>query len=263
MAWKDYEALYASVPRAKPGVKAVPVIVADPKIGPWTGNQNLGSTRVWDPDALGRQTIFKMPEWGMPQVWTVSLGLDSTGSNWDGVASFDLTAEVVIGVGGTTQLVELDWVAGSCLIVPANAIEVVARLYTDSSNNIYSNPGNIHLSAMVARGSVGVPSATRSFRFAVDNAVGSSATMRIPSFAKWMSVINGSNTGAGQTSAYAATMRYEFLTGSGGNIVTEMYGDMLVNLGGVVPIPATARYFKVWNASAAFCYPVLTFGLAY
>lgn len=256
---KDYRSLFDNVPTPRSsGAKPVAVIPVEAKQGPWTGNQNLGSSRIWDPAAVGRQTIFKMPEWGMPQVWTVSLGIDTEQAQWTGTAAFDFTASVIFGVGGTTQQIELDWSNGSTLIVPANAIEVVARTYSDSGV-AHAAPDNVRLSVQVARGSIGVPSATRTLRFTL--APGISDYYRIPNFARYVMILNGPST---ILPAYDPQVLYWFQSGRPGFLVSEMAGNMLVNLGGVIPIPATARYMRVNNTSAASTVtPVLVFGLAY
>ena len=263
MSLKDYRRLFENVPVPKVGgrpVGAQPVVPIEPMKGPWSGNQNLGSSKVWDSSLIGNQTIFKLPEWGMPKIWTLSLGIDPV-SEWNALSSFDMTATIFFGAGGTSQTIEMDWVNGSSIILPGNAFEVLARLYSDANTPAVA-PDNIRLSVTASQGSLGTPSASRTFKYAVANG-GNTTPKRIPNFAKYMIVLNASNTGVGQTSAFDATVRYEVIPGTAGGTVFQMYGDMLYNVGGVMPIPAMGRYIRIWNASAAICYPVVVFGLAY
>lgn len=258
---KLYEVLLNDYPSAKTRKAPAAVTPVETRHGPWTGNQTLGSSRLWDPATMGRQTIFKLPEWGMPKMWTVSLGIDTTQANWGGLHAFDLTAEVIFGAGGTYQTVELDWVDGAAITVPASAIEVVARLYTNT-NIPFVNPQDVRLSVQVGQGSTGVPSATRTFRMQCNSMVPTTA-VRIPNFARWFSILNASNLATGQLSAYSAQIEYLLRTGAAGIEVVRLTGNMLPFHSCVIPIPASARYFLVNNTGATTAMIAAVFGLAY
>lgn len=268
MGIKEYQQLYHNVP-VSPGNRPPPVVVPiEPKIGPWTGNNNLGSAAPWVPSALGTQTIFKMPEWGMPRIWTVSLGIfkpSEAGNN-----AYDFTAQVVFGVGGCVQYLEMDWINGAMVQVPANAIEVVARQYKDQYTGHV--PGittdAINLSVMVAHGTVGVPSATRSFEFYLDVAGSGANTafIKIPPFARYFIPVQGyqGNGLVTDSNAEFTQTGSNWPGGGGPTVLTQTTGDTLYNFGGVTPLVPMAKYVLVSNLSAAnILSGVLVFGLAY
>lgn len=259
---KLYDVLIDDYPSAKTRMAPTPVSPVDTRHGPWTGNQVLGASRFWDPATIGQQTIFKLPEWGMPKMWTVSLGIDTTQAVWVGPTAFDLTAEIIFGSGGSHQSIEVDWVNGSSISLPASAIEVVARLYNDT-HIPFASPSNVRLSVQVGHGAIGVPSATRSYHIFC-RSMTSSTPIRIPPFAKWFSILNTSRLNLGQLSAYAAQMEYALSTAPGGlNNVARIYGNMLPFHSCIIPVPATSRYFIVTNGGASDCNLTAVFGLAY
>lgn len=255
MSLKEYRELYDNVPvdpRRRPPPVVVPI---EPRIGPWTGNNNLGSVSKWVPSALGTQTIFKMPEWGMPRVWTVSLGIfkpEELGNN-----AYDFTAEVVFGVGGCAQSLEMDWVNGAMVQVPANAIEVVARQYKDQYTGHV--PGittdAISLSVMVAHGNVGVPSATRSFEFYLD-VLGSGANrvfIKIPPFARYFIPVQGYQGNGLVTDANTSFVQTgsNWTGGCGPTVLTNTLGTSLGDFSGAIRLVPMSKYVMITNLSAA------------
>jgi hypothetical protein len=102
--------------------QGVPIIPS--KRGPWTGNNQLGIERAFAADANNRQTILKLDEWDFPDVWTIALGLNEFTATTGG---FDVTALIEFGVGGVTQSVEIDWLNGSGISLPMNALNLVAQ----------------------------------------------------------------------------------------------------------------------------------------
>lgn len=100
------------------------VAIVEPSVGVWTGNNNFGYQTGFAPDVNNRQTILKMPEWGFPRLWTISLELENTVTEYDG---FNITAVIEFGVGGSLQTVRCDWINGTTLTVVANAINVIAE----------------------------------------------------------------------------------------------------------------------------------------
>jgi hypothetical protein len=109
----------------KTAPKCVPVMVVDiPRSGSWSRNNQLGREAAFAPDANNRQTVLKLDEWGPPEVWTIGLGLVNTLTSYNG---FSVVGEIDFGVGGATQRIEVDWVNGTQITVPMNALNVIAR----------------------------------------------------------------------------------------------------------------------------------------
>lgn len=257
MAFKSIYRLFENVPVAPSKNGPMPVVPVEARSGPWTGNQGLGSARTWNPSLVGRQSIFKMPEWGMPRVWTVSLGIATPANVYSDGTLFDVTGTIIFGAGGATQTIEVDWIQGACVLLPANTIEVVASLHDQAS--VYTD--EINLSVLVAQGSVGVPSATRTVFASIP--AGTSTVVIVPPFAKWFSVLNASVLALGQTPSNSASMLYDIAGSATTGNLAYIYGNMLVEFGGVIPIPALARVIRVTNLSAADAFVRLVFGLAY
>lgn len=109
--------------RHKTPPNAQPVNVYTPPYGPWSGNNQLGFEVPFESNANNRQTVLKMDENGPPQVWTVALGIEGITAVQGGVS---VTAEIDFGAGGTTQRVDVDWLEGTVVSFPANAINVQA-----------------------------------------------------------------------------------------------------------------------------------------
>ncbi len=205
----------------------------------------------------------------MPRVWTVSLGIfkpEETGNN-----AYDFTALISFGVGGCVQLVEVDWVNGAMLQLPANAIDVVARQYNNQPPGyvIGATSDGIELSVTVAHGAIGTPSATRSIHFYLEStAVPASAYtfIKIPPFARYFIPVQGYQ---GNGLVTGADIEYvqcgsSWAGGGGPTVLTQTKGDTLFNFGGVVPLVPMAKYLRVANASAADVVSgVIVFGLAY
>lgn len=126
---------------------------------PWSGSNNLGNVVDFSPNTDNRQTILKLDEWGPPEVWTLTLGIDNPGdwSNFNNppgtnLYNFEATAIIEFGVGGATQTVEVDWIAGTEISFPMNAISVICE-YDEifTTLNMLPPPG-LRLSAMLGRG---------------------------------------------------------------------------------------------------------------
>lgn len=93
----------------------------------WSGDNALGNVVDYAPDAQNRQSILKLDEWGPPEMWTISLGIDrpTPDYTYDG-GWFEVKALISVGSGGSTQLIEVDWINGVQLSVPMNAVNVTA-----------------------------------------------------------------------------------------------------------------------------------------
>lgn len=175
-----------------PGMKTVDIFPS--KQGPWSGNNQLGIGQLFAPDANNRQTILKLDEWGMPQMWTLCLGLSFDVNNWvvdSADASFDLTAVILFGIGGVVQEVEIDWLNGTAITLPMNALNVIAQFNPelgDEAAGTSSPPTDLILRASVAHGTLVQAQPTRTFRFNISNA---NQTILIPPFAKSVRLIPG------------------------------------------------------------------------
>jgi len=137
---------------------SVSVFVQPPLHGPWTNSNNFGAEVAFSPGEDSRQRIIKLPEWGDPVVWTVSLGIDYTEEDWPNVGAvrgFEIVGEVSYGVGGATQVIEVDWIQGTTFSVPMNAISVDAAYIFPF--DVGAGPGpqqplDLRLSVLLARG---------------------------------------------------------------------------------------------------------------
>jgi hypothetical protein len=193
-----------------PGAQSAMSIVPS-RTGPWTGNNNLGIERAFAPDADNHQTILKMPEWGFPEVWTLSLGLtyDEHLSALTIGAAFGIVAELQFGSGGCIQFAEVDWLQGTTLSLPMNALNVVASYDIfldrdpDEPDPGFELPNGIRLRATLVRGAHGRTHATRTYR---------GLTAPIPPFAKSLKVFPAYESLAASRAAdfYSSNVRVEF-----------------------------------------------------
>lgn len=166
------------------------VSVISPKTGPWTGNNQLGIQRAFGPDENNRQTILKLDEWGFPELWTLALGLDFAANLWvpsggPSAAFFDVTAIIEFGVGGVIQTCEIDWVNGTSIVLPMNALNVIAQynFQTPSEAAEPSEPPlDLRLRASLAKGQLTQTQPVRSYVLV-------SGTIDIPPFAQKMKVL--------------------------------------------------------------------------
>ena len=212
-----------------------------PRRGPWSGNNQLGTTQPFSPDANNRQTILKLDEWGMPEVWTVMLGLDL---DLDGLApgSFlDVKAVVSVGTGGTTQEFEVDWKNGVTFSAPMNAINIMARY--DNAANI--DDSNLRLTATLGRGDFsGLPPTFTPPSSVTLLAGATSALIEIPAFASELVIGNISL-------AYDPLVFYDILDLNGASAFQRYSGADMLALGGKVAMHNRSRFIQVRNTSAS------------
>jgi hypothetical protein len=165
--------------------------------GLWSANNNFGFETLFRPEASNRQQIIKLPEWGEPAVWTVSLGIDYTETGWSAgagyVRGFEIVGEINYGIGGATQTIFVDWIQGTTFSLPMNAISVNAfysSITSESGPTV--QPSDLMLRVLLARGEL--PSRVLPTKHATlldgdpfvtftDNAV-STPLARIPRFGK-------------------------------------------------------------------------------
>lgn len=124
-----------------------PVAVVTPSHGWWSGSNNVGNEVSFAPDSNNRQSVLTLPEIGAPEMWTVSLYIVYPTPSGSNLANFRVKARIEFGAGGSTQIVEMDWITGAQISVPANAINVIAE-YSTVNGGV---PG-IRLGVQVARG---------------------------------------------------------------------------------------------------------------
>lgn len=215
----------------------------EPRTGPWSGNSQLGQTQEFATTEDNRQSIIKLDEWGMPQVWSVMLGI-SYDKDWTSTAGMGLTAVIELGVGGSSQTVEVDWKEGTVITAPMNALNVVAKYdLLDESEA----PQDLRLTVTMAQGSVehGAPTKTVITETVASGPVQLIVGEPIPAMAtSLMPMLQGFSTGF-----YSASYSIYFLRSEQalGNIVAVIDGGDILSMmaGGGIPIPSAARYFKV------------------
>lgn len=157
-----------------------PVYQVEMKSGNWSGCNQLGITQDFSPDNNNQQTILKLDEWGFPRIWTVTLGInDYSLLNAPNPIGFAVTAHIEFGSGGTTETVEIDWLQGTSICLPMNAVNVIAKYTTGSGEGATSIPADLRLSVIVARGRTQTSQPIRTVRPA-ENAT----FIEIPKFAK-------------------------------------------------------------------------------
>jgi hypothetical protein len=173
-----------------PGMQTVNIFPA--KQGPWSGNNQLGIQQGFAPDANNFQTILKLDEWGMPEAWTICLGMEydieAYGAQEADLRLFDVTAVINFGSGGATQEVEIDWLNGSGITLPMNAVNVRAFYSFPSFGEggaIGDPPADLKLRVTMCRGPMPNMRPTRSFLFIGDeDDNGFPDLLIIPTFAK-------------------------------------------------------------------------------
>lgn len=221
--------------------KVVPV---EPMNGPWSGSNCLGQSQQFAPDSANRQTILKLPEWGMPRMWTCTLSLSyNEAALADATVQFDIKAEVTIGAGGTTHRAVLDWRDGVQFSVPMNALDVIA-----SYSRLYNVSSDLDLRLNVTLGHFGRSGNTPTYTqpFSVD--AGANDFVTIPQFASRLLVVPEATF-----DAFASTTWYEFLYSEGNilNRIRRVSGDQLALYTDGMPIPPNARAIRVVVNGAA------------
>lgn len=228
-----------------PPTNSLPVVPYEKKDGPWSGAVELGFEVPFSGDPNNDQMVLKVPEWGFPVNWTISLGLEHGDVE---NAGFDITALITFGAGGTTQKVEIDWLNGAAITLPMNAANVVARFNLADLETAPDVPSDLLLRATAARGTSSRSRPTRSYWF--PNGTGTTP-LRIPPFAKQLMIFNqdtlstpdfyqdnqiafmtGNDAGATAVARYHLT---QFLTYF--DAATPIFGAPVA-----VPIPPFARY---------------------
>jgi hypothetical protein len=209
--------------------------------GPWSGDNQLGFTLPFAPDAENRQTILKLDEWGMPQVWSIMLGR----TQFDGeVGELDVKAELEIGCGGTTQRVRVDWINGTVIRAPMNALNVIAR-YDFAVGGVILD--GLRLTATLGRGTVGGLPPTYSVEVPEIDPAALGDLLELPPFAKSVDFVKRSSS---EASPFDAGIEYRFVQEQGftrGSVSGTEYASYHRG----IPIPPRATKIRIDNNTAS------------
>lgn len=230
----QFERRAREIDRKPIGTKSV--ILTPSKRGPWTDNAQFGIEQEFAPDANNRQTILKLPEWGFPQVWSVMLGITIPTTP---TLQYNVMASVEIGVGGTTETVEIDWTNGTAFSLVTNALNISAFYFR--SSNI---PSGLRLKAMVGRRSIPGTAPKRSFS-AVIPPLGGTSSFFIEKYTKSFTLLPRSFS----VSPYTADFLVQFSTSFTSPIFAEWTGAQILALGtgATFDIPGGARVIHFVN----------------
>jgi hypothetical protein len=234
--------------RRQPAVPRVATIT--PRTGGWSGDNQLGYQAKYGPDRRNTQTILKMDEWGPPEIWTISLFVDQKFESFDG---FNISARINFGVGGSTQVIEMDWLNGAQISLPMNAVNVEALF---ESVDVTTEGAGLSVGVQLARGTRGgtqppikTLAATRTFAGG-----GSIDIFELPLFAK-NAVLVPTGTLAGELTSFFADTNF-LIVGTGNSIGTvttaNAQGSRAVGMELRVPVVAGTRFVVVRNGGAAY-----------
>lgn len=237
--------------------------------GPWTGNNQLGYSLAFAPDADNQQTVLKLDEWGFPEVWTVSLSLEGFDNleAFGPVNGFGVRALIHFGVGGATQTIEVDWKTGTQLSLAMNAINVIAN-YQNLDVGAGEGAG-LKLSVVLSRGNrpgnsgapvrtmiVDVPSGALAKDTLVETVVldpnQDTGLMLLPPFSTRLTAAPAGSSGAfDPANFWSDDTTIELLSGqgAGSTVVQVMRGSDLLTRGGL-SITGQARFGRIRNTSS-------------
>jgi hypothetical protein len=236
------------------------VVCEEPKTGTWSSNNNLGIELGFEPNAENRQTILKMPEWGFPETWTISLGIvDTVPIDLATFNGRNITAIIEFGVGGVTQTIAVDWKLGTQITLVTNSINVIAEF---ADIDIGAGEGNFRLSVQVCRGNR--PSSALAPTLVLKALAGSAIpegdpteavlmnsgdqlTANIPRFTTMLNIVPATNIVP--NALYAATTFIAVLSGYGvgTKVLVQMTGADLLAAGGKVPVFGSALVVQITN----------------
>ena len=228
--------------------KTPKVQIAYARKGAWSGDNNLGYEVPFKLNTQSPQGILSMPEYGFPEVWTISLGIRLEHELEDG-QFFDCVAEIDFGSGGIMQTFEMDWVDGAVFSLPMNVLNVRARWNDVAAALGFGGPDGIQVSVILSRGSPARSRATKSDPFVLTHEPESISTSspiphkKIPRFAKSAQVLP--LTDADAAIVYGANFDLQFFANQAtATPVLTIPGNFLAP-GVKVPIPPFARYYGV------------------
>ena len=261
----QFERRAREIQRTPSGMQAVHVVPM--KSGPWSANNQLGTQVDFNPSAATRnteQTLLKLDEWGFPEVWSLMLGMTYSDDTWGASAgaAFNIIAKIRAGVGGVTQELEVDWIQGTTLSLPMNALNVIGE-FTASTDT----PTDLRVQLSLAKGKVNGRPPQRSFQLAglaPGGGTATSNTIRIPNFTKSVMVVDRAVVTAAN-SVFSANFTLRFHPQAAAtSTVGAVTGDQLIQFASNgFPIPTFARYVTLQASNPAVAVlPDLIFFLA-
>lgn len=219
------------------GVPATAAII--PANGLWSGNNQLGYETPFAADNQNRQTILKLDEWGPPEIWTIGLYLiPSIPAQTAG--RFDITAEISYGAGGSTQVVNLDWMIGNQISLPMNAVNIIASYPELNPTDL----AGVRLGVQLARGAranTSPPIYTVARR--VDVANSTFFSVPIPKLAKRMVAVPSDVADVAQFFSVTTSLYTE----SGNVVGSEVISATTGNVDNGVEVRSAAHFFTVHN----------------
>lgn len=221
-----------------------PVVAVTPAHGWWSGSNNVGTETAFAPDANLRQTILSLPEIGAPEEWTISLYMTFPPAVGASLANFRVTAVIQFGAGGSTQIVEVDWLNGAQITLPCNAINVIAQ-YSNGTAGV-----GVRLGVQVARGRRGgnqPPRKTVSDFTIIDPS--GSAQFVIPAFASRIRVVPSDVPSVPVLYNASTFLILRSSPGGGSFLPTTISGAQLLANDGLEVIGA-ARILQIDNTDA-------------
>lgn len=225
--------------------RVIPVI---PPNGGWTGNNNLGTMRPIHIDSTRRQTVLKLPEWGPPEVWTISLYIQDTNPLVT-LGDVAIKARLEFGVGGSTQIMEVDWENGTEVSKTMNALNVIAEFNESVAQT------DLNIGVQIARGGRG---GNRNIynsvqRLALLDAASETDYIQVPNFAAEFVIIPaGVDDSTNHDNVYSADVL--IATYPGNQLVQPAIAMVTgedVLKGKNLPVVAGSRYIKVINNGAS------------
>lgn len=236
-------------PVAPYGRQGIPQVVATiPREGLWSGYNQLGYLAKYGPDQRQTQTILKLDEWGPPEVWTVSLYVKGDFTLFDG---FNIRARINFGAGGSTQVYECDWLNGTQISLPMNAINVEA-IFDDV--DVQTEGKGLSVGVQLARGARGgttPPVLTLAEQVTIVGG-GSSAIIRLPNFAKNVYAIPAEGFDTTSIAAfYSGVTALQLYSGNNpGFSVASITGTQMAQ-GMKLPVAGSARFVVFYNGNGA------------
>lgn len=243
----------------KPYRKAKQTSVITQRKGPWSGNNQLGFESPFKPDAAQRQTVLRMDEWGMPEVWSIMLGL-TVDESLIGTDGFNVVAEVSAGCGGIIQQFEIDWHNGAVFSCAMNAIDIVAR-YDDPVGTLADS---LRLRCNLSPGKLSLVPPTRTLQIsAASLATGDS--IRIPPYAQRVTLMPDQTFMPPVPPSLfydpGNILQFERSQGATDGIVVS--GDTWLSFSQGIPIPHGAREMSIYNGTAEDLSGQAIFSLAF
>lgn len=205
--------------------------------GAWSGSNQLGQRQflvagsALTEDAVSaRQNILKLSEWGFPEVWTVSLGISFREDDPSAEAA-NYQAEIVFGSGGATETVVIDWIRGTSISLPMNAVEVNC-LYDSSA---VADDG-VEVQVLLSRGARfgALPPVVELTPGATPLSIAAAATsalIEVPKFVRRVKFANAGSTAASSADFYNAANVFR-LRRSAATMSQSIIGSSLIALGG-------------------------------